>query len=38
VAVGEQLKIVCQQELIAVAVLGDTAQGEKIQPVRVFNP
>jgi tRNA pseudouridine55 synthase len=37
VAVGEQLKIVCQQKLIAVAVLGDTAQGEKIQPFRVFN-
>jgi tRNA pseudouridine55 synthase len=37
VAVGEQLKIVCEQKLIAVAVLGDTAQGEKIQIVRVFN-
>jgi tRNA pseudouridine55 synthase len=33
---GEQLKIVCEQTLVAVAVLDD--QGEKIQPVRVFNP
>lgn len=32
---GEQLKIVCQQTLVAVAVLDD--QGEKIQPVRGFN-
>jgi tRNA pseudouridine55 synthase len=38
VAMGEHLKIVCQQMLVAVAVLGDTAQGNKIQPVRVFNP
>ncbi len=37
-APGEHLKVVCQQTLVAVAVLGDTAQGEKIQPVRVFNP
>jgi tRNA pseudouridine55 synthase len=32
---GEQLKIVCGQTLVAVAVLSD--QGEEIQPVRVFN-
>ncbi len=36
VAPGEPLKIVCQQTLVAVAVLDD--HGEKIQPVRVFNP
>ena len=36
VAPGEHLKIVCQQTLVAVAVLDD--HGEKIQPVRVFNP
>jgi tRNA pseudouridine55 synthase len=36
VAPGEQLKIVSQQTLVAVAVLDD--HGENIQPVRVFNP
>jgi tRNA pseudouridine55 synthase len=36
VAPGEQLKIVSQQALVAVAVLGD--HGENIKPVRVFNP
>jgi tRNA pseudouridine55 synthase len=33
---GEQLKIVTQQTLVAVAVLDN--HGENIQPVRVFNP
>ena len=32
---GEHLKIICQQMLVAVAVLD--AMGEKIKPVRVFN-
>lgn len=36
-AVGEQVKIVCQHQLVAVGVLSETPQGEKIQPVRVFN-
>lgn len=35
-APGEQVKIICREELVAVAVLD--RQGEKIQPVRVFNP
>jgi hypothetical protein len=33
---GDQLKIVSQQTLVAVAVLDN--HGENIQPVRVFNP
>lgn len=32
---GEHVKIVCEQTLVAVAILGH--QGEKLQPVRVFN-
>ena len=33
---GEHLKIICQHTLVAVAVLD--GMGEKIKPVRVFNP
>jgi tRNA pseudouridine55 synthase len=33
---GEHLKIICQEMLVAVAVLDHTT--EKIKPVRVFNP